>query len=195
MAAPLLFMTIIVNRVSKGQPISGQFSAKNNDESAVELDIQFGDVVQTVSEEKSRALVESSIVEIDRAWLDEASADSEIENAAAAGTAHAHAELIAYVNSDNLQDYDYEARGEALLNDRRAGFLFEQEKGYSGPGELTAMKRQLIVNYCRKRADEIFEKAANEPIGDAAAHMFARSETFSEIALDISAPNAFYSGE
>jgi len=192
MAAHIRDMTAILPRTHKGQPTGGEFASQNRPEATVALGIQTGDTVRPISAEKSRALIENSLVEIDRAWLAEAEADTNIEDGAAAGTAHAHAEVIAYVTSDNLRDYNYEAQGERILNDRREGYFIEQEKNFTGPGELTAIKRQLVVNHCRKRADELFEKATEEPIEDAAAHLFARSEAFAEAALDVSASNAFY---
>lgn len=188
-AALIRDMTAILNRTPKGQPTGGEFSAKNRDESTVALDIQVGDTIRNVPAPESRAIVENSLAEIDRAWANEEKTTSLVDEAGHAGSAHAHAEVVSYINSDNLRDYNYEAQGEKLLNDRREGYRIEEEKNFTGPGELTAMKRQMVVSYCRNRADELFAAAESEPVEDAASHMFGRSETFADLAMSISAPS------
>jgi hypothetical protein len=195
------FMTTLApTRQSKGIPIGGQFSAHSRDDATVELSLNSFDTFRPLKADQTKAFIESAFVGIDQAWLDVDEADSDIDDATAGGKAHAYGEIIAFTLTDSINETgtDFEATGERMLNDRREGFLLEQPRHgtYNGPGQLTAVKRQAIVNHCRARADEMFLEAEKDGVSpDVAAHFYGRFEIFSEAALDLSGDSVFYSGD
>ena len=195
----LVMTTIAPARQSRGIPVGGQFAAQNRDDATIELAVNSFDTFRPMSAEQSKAFIESAFVGIDQAWLDEDEAGTNAEDAIAGGKAHAYAEVIAFTNADNDFDNNYEAMGERILNDRRSGFTLEipsASNTYDGPGDLTAVKRQAVVNYCRDRADEMFLEAEKDGVpSDVAAHFYGRFEIFSEAALDLSGDDVFYTGE
>lgn len=195
----MIMTTIAPVRQSRGIPTGGQFAAQNRADAAVELTVNSFDTFRPMSAVQSKSFIESALVGIDQAWLDEDEATTDAEDAIAGGKAHAYAEVIAFTGSDNANNYDYEALGERILNDRREGFALEIESDsntFSGPGQLTAVKRQSVVNFCRDRADEMFLEAEKDGVpADVAAHFYGRFEVFSEAALDLSADDVFFPGE
>lgn len=178
-------------RQSKGTPAGGQFAPTSRPESTIRLRIGDGDVLDGFSDFESRTIVEAGYSAIDLAWAEEDDAENETEIALAGGKAHANAEIIAFLTNEPEVGIDYENLGEMLLDDRRGGRLVEMSEGWTGPGEITAVKRQLTVDYCRARARELFDAAESAETPGDAAHHFGRYEAFEEAALDLSANGAY----
>lgn len=180
--------------VNKSNPIVGtggiRYHAPANTEGGITLQVQPGDVFAPVSAEQSKALIESLYANVDDAWVAENAAENLVEDATAAGSAHANAEVIAYLISDNERAYDYEAQGERMLNDRREGFDLESTTGWTGPGELTTVKRLTAVDRFRSRAAEMNLMATSaeeaEDAADIVAFYRSRSEAFEDAALALS---------
>lgn len=190
-------MTITsTSRQPKGQPTGGEFAPHPHSDADIILHVLPGDTLRPVSAEESKAFIENAFAGIDAAWLEADISEDAAETAQAEGTALAHAEVIAYLQSDNTQDYDYIAIAKRILADRREGFTQELTDGWTGPGELGAIKRQLATEYFRDRANIAFAAATDSAVSaEAAGRNFGAYDTFEQAATDLSGQHDYYTGQ
>ena len=113
---------------------------------------------------------------------------AEVQLAVAGGQASGHSQVIAYLLTDTDGEHDFVALGEQYENDRRQGDNdLEAMDGWTGPGEITAIKRMQAVDYFRTQAAAEFK--AGDSVGEepsAAAHYFGRAEAFQNAADNLS---------
>lgn len=192
-------------RQSKGQPIGGEFAPHDRSDSDIALHILPADSLHPMSEDEAQAFVEHAFAEIDAEWTDaDAAAELDADDIVGAaaneavsdGRQAALSEVIAYVLSNNEQDYDYAAQGKRILGDRREGFVLETTDGWTGPGELSAIKRQSAAEHFNARANASFVAAtAPDAAPSAAGRHFGAFDVFEQAAHDLTGPNDFYTGE
>ena len=183
-------------RQSKGQTIGGEFAPHSRDDADIILHVLPGDTLRPVLADESKAFIENAFAGIDAAWLEAEISNDSAEAAVSEGNSLAHAEIIAFLQSDNSRDHDYIAIAKRILADRREGFAQELASGWTGPGELGAVKRQLAADYFRDRANTSFAAATDfAKAAEAAGRSFGAYDTFEQAAADLSGQHDFYTGE
>ena len=160
----------------------GKFAEKAFRDGILDLTVQPGDQFAPLTEHEAAVLVGDLFKDIDTAWVAERDATDLIEDGQAAGQAHSAAVAIAYLLSDNVGDVDYETLGENLLNDRRMGNDLEALDGWTGPGEISAIKRAQAAEWLRDRALLLAEVSEQDLPADAIAYQYSRAMALEDAA-------------
>ena len=181
--------TLLRNKDTGVADNGGRFAAHVRQEASIGLQVFPNDATNGLTAEQASEFVAVLADDIDLHVTIRDSATDDIADGTHSGRAHALAEILAYTLTDD--GADAEAAGEELLNARALGTRVED----GTIDAIPAVRRQMIVDHCRTRAQDAFNAAeAETEIPDVAAWHFGRYEAFEDTALDLSNPHTDFGG-